>query len=868
VIKYYDKLGREILAKTVNVKGDSVFVNTVYNTKGQISYVTLPYFKGQSNSAKKIVTYDNYGRITAERSPGACMKYTYNGKTVTILDSIKNITITREMDNSGTLIKSTDVGDITYSYYANKQVKQINCLGLSTTLEYDAFGRQTKLVDPNAGTIKYGYNPYGQLIKQIDALDRTMSLAYDTLGRIKTRNEMTFNTTWTYNTNTTLTRVQGSHGVTQKYSYDSYMRPKSVTDSINSLQLTTSCDYDSNGRISKITYPSGFSVTYHYQNGYLKEIKRGDNSASIWKIDTLNAWGQVTDETFGNSVKSERTYDANGYLTLIKTGTNGNIQNLEYIYNSKGQLYQRKDHRHGSITETFEYDNMDRITSSVINGNTVSVAYGNNGNINTKSDLGVYTYNQQHPHAVEYVTCYDTSNHYTMQDISYTSFNMASQITQGDSTLVFTYGPDYARKKTVTTIEGAVTTRYYSGNYEKIVTSSSTKELHYITANGRIVAIAQKVGGTTTLYYVHTDNLGSVNCITNSTPSIVQETSFSAWGRRRDPVTWEVLDTTPTNLITSRGYTGHEHIDEFNLINMNGRIYDPILCRFLSPDPYIANAGFTQDYNRYSYVLNNPLSYIDPTGFKVAKYLEMLSFTPIIGLSEFSGGGCSNWWEAYFYAKSRGYNKDIISFLHELDDGITSSTFDGTVTVSYVSYNYTVVVSVPGTKMEDGVVCTATKVPVTSSITIKIAFDGVGGFAASGVGELLPPVDTKYPITSPYTEGNRVIPELGINRPHLAIDIGTPVGTPIRSPWSGKVIMAQDTKYGLSVIIKHDYLYNGQYIQTGYAHLYEMNVTDGLIINRGTIIGYTGIWGTGPHLHFTLRIGDQKVNPTILFPYK
>jgi hypothetical protein len=53
----------------------------------------------------------------------------------------------------------------------------------------------------------------------------------------------------------------------------------------------------------------------------------------------LNARGQITDETYGNNVKSDRTYDANGYLTLIKTGTNGNIQNLEYIYNSKGQMY-------------------------------------------------------------------------------------------------------------------------------------------------------------------------------------------------------------------------------------------------------------------------------------------------------------------------------------------------------------------------------------------------------------------------------------------------------------------------------------------------------------------------------------------------
>jgi murein DD-endopeptidase MepM/ murein hydrolase activator NlpD len=133
---------------------------------------------------------------------------------------------------------------------------------------------------------------------------------------------------------------------------------------------------------------------------------------------------------------------------------------------------------------------------------------------------------------------------------------------------------------------------------------------------------------------------------------------------------------------------------------------------------------------------------------------------------------------------------------------------------------------------------------------------------------LLPPVDLKFPITSPYKKDNRIIPELGLNRPHLAIDIGTPIGTPVLSPWSGTVTMAQDTKYGLSVIVKHDYFYADNFIQTGYAHLSKINITKGLQINRGDTIGYTGIWGTGPHLHFTLRFGEKKVNPTILFPYK
>ncbi len=134
--------------------------------------------------------------------------------------------------------------------------------------------------------------------------------------------------------------------------------------------------------------------------------------------------------------------------------------------------------------------------------------------------------------------------------------------------------------------------------------------------------------------------------------------------------------------------------------------------------------------------------------------------------------------------------------------------------------------------------------------------------------ELLMPVDASFRITSPYMESNRVIPELGINKPHLAIDLGTPIGTPIQSPFDGVVTMASDTQYGPSVIIRHNYQYNGQMISTGYAHLSRLSVSVNQAVRRGYIIGYTGTWGTGPHLHFTLRMGTTRINPTILFPYR
>ena len=80
---------------------------------------------------------------------------------------------------------------------------------------------------------------------------------------------------------------------------------------------------------------------------------------------------------------------------------------------------------------------------------------------------------------------------------------------------------------------------------------------------------------------------------------------------------WSSNNVSQTHLF-DRGYTGYEHLDAFSLINMNGRVYDPWLGRMLSPDPIVQEPGNSQNYNSYSYVLNNPLKYTDPSGYRGA----------------------------------------------------------------------------------------------------------------------------------------------------------------------------------------------------------------------------------------------------------
>ncbi len=108
----------------------------------------------------------------------------------------------------------------------------------------------------------------------------------------------------------------------------------------------------------------------------------------------------------------------------------------------------------------------------------------------------------------------------------------------------------------------------------------------------------------------------SPTIITNADGYLIQQLSYAAWGNRRDPLTWESLssNTTLPEPLIDRWFTFHEHLYPFTLINMNGRVYDPLVGRFLSPDNYLHQLDNSQSFNRCSYCKNSPLVYVDPDG--------------------------------------------------------------------------------------------------------------------------------------------------------------------------------------------------------------------------------------------------------------
>ena len=183
---------------------------------------------------------------------------------------------------------------------------------------------------------------------------------------------------------------------------------------------------------------------------------------------------------------------------------------------------------------------------------------------------------------------------------------------QGSST--FSYGPDHDRYSQAATDNGVSTdTTYIGGLFEVVATATTTHYRHNIIADGQVIAVHTiDQSGNATTSYLHYDHLGSVDTITNDQGTIAQQMSFDAFGLRRDASNWD-YDLTTAQITalkddTDRGYTFQEQLDNLSLVDLNGRVYDPTVGRFLSSDP-------VEGGNRYAYVYNNPMRFTDPSGY-------------------------------------------------------------------------------------------------------------------------------------------------------------------------------------------------------------------------------------------------------------
>ncbi|TQV84274.1 hypothetical protein FKG94_06350 [Exilibacterium tricleocarpae] len=429
--------------------------------------------------------------------------------------------------------------------------------------------------------------------------------------------------------NNTIDKLQGISELinTQAQSYEAIaeqlvvLAEQALASADNSFQVTT-------------TLNNAASVYDDFAN------EAGTNTITYWRAVDVDASGRISAEVYGNGIVNDYVYhQGTGQLESIHSSllVFDAVRHLEYQHDA----YQNVTLRHdmvNDIREEFGYDRLDRLITSTVSSDLYNTTAGLNatqaltydiyGNITHKSDVGDYTYGQNGAgfHAVtragNNTYTYDANGDMINGDgraIQWSSFNKPTRITQQGRSATFSYGPDRARFKKVNHLGD---TTLYLGLLEKIIKADgATEDRHYIYAAGQLVAehIVSSTDGIQTRY-LHKDALGSVDLITDAYANVVDRRSFDAWGKLRHfPWQAQAGVNDPLYLTqlpyTNKGYTGHESVQEVDLIHMNGRMYDATLARFISADPYIESAGNSQSYNRYSYVWNNPMKYTDPTGY-------------------------------------------------------------------------------------------------------------------------------------------------------------------------------------------------------------------------------------------------------------
>ncbi|MDR1763787.1 MAG: hypothetical protein LBR64_07560, partial [Dysgonamonadaceae bacterium] len=623
---YYDALGRETRSGKQLYNGSYLNSDKLYDSYGRLQKTSMPFTA--SPTLWNTCTYydDVFDRLkSVTEASGKVSSYIYSGNSVT--STVDNIATTRTYDNSGQLIQATDPGGtIKYTLRPDGQPSAITVGTITTTFGYDKYGRKISQKDPSVGNISYSYDAAGNLSSHEEAGNwEAPEFQYDKYNRPNYFSQSWGGTTYKYNSDGLLESKTTGNGTTVSYQYDAYSRPYIVTENAPDGKFLKKTYTYSGGNLSQLRYDNnnGFIgyESYGYQNGTLYRIMwypSSGASASIWELKGINGMGQPTSISSGSIARTYQ-YDSYGNMSYRMSSAASQIQRFYYNYNyATGNLNSRSDLLRNT-TENFTYDNLNRLKT--FNGGTA--VYDNNGNLTGRTDVGPRFYYQSadKPYAIASISA--TSGEdvpMRNQQIEYIAMGKPLTISENGYTATFTYNSDGERVKMSLVKNGQKElNRYYlGGNYEiddrKV---GGLKEKLYICGDFYTApAVAVKDGSSGwVLYYIFRDNLGSITHITNASGSLVQENSFDAWGRQRDPATLAVYAPgSEPELFLGRGYTGHEHLPWFALVNMNARLYDPAVGRFLSPDPYVQNPLFSQNYNRYSYVLNNPLRYTDPTG--------------------------------------------------------------------------------------------------------------------------------------------------------------------------------------------------------------------------------------------------------------
>lgn len=647
---YFDMFDRTIRTEAESFGTVNILKDILFNNDGTVKSESDNFFSSASALNKTTYGYDEIKRVISKATPGnRVTQIQYNGLTITEINPENQKTI-KTNNPEGKLASVTDNlnNKVLYSYDVDLNLITItDPNGNKVTMTYDLRGNKISMSDPDMGIYNYEFNCLGLMTKQTNAKGEVSTYLYDLLNRMTQRTEPEGSTFWTYDTTNAkgqIASIRYANGNSQKYSYLANGKLSSLTSVRGTNTRATSFTYNAiNGLPEQVNLPNGVSLKNNYTTkGYLQSVTGTGIKAStvtLWTANSYDAYNTLTSYTLGNGLAGTKTYDAvTHYLTAIKTGKGAildSVQNLSYEYSTIGNLTKRKDLKFG-LQESFLYDGLNRLTQSLVRAQTaLKTKYDKLGNITFKSDVGSYKYgeNGEGPHTLTSIdhSTVDSCVYAFNQVVTYTSYNYAAKVTNQNTEIAFQYGPGRERE-TMTVKKNnklVMTKNYYGGLYEEVTDSvGNISYNYYVKASNEVVAMIYSpsinIKASSKISYLLYDHLGSVYAYTDEAGKTTERVSYNAWGQPRDPLTWVVFKVPKGLPSFQRGFTFHEMLDMDFLVCMNARVYNPVLGRFLTPDPYVQFPDNLQSMNRYAYVLNNPLSFTDPSGYFLGGLFKFL----------------------------------------------------------------------------------------------------------------------------------------------------------------------------------------------------------------------------------------------------
>ena len=579
-------------------------------------------------------TYNLLDKLTSVMDPlehVTSMGYDDNENITSVTDAEENVTHS-EYDERDMLWKTTDAeGGVTeYTYDANGNLVAItDAEGNVTTYTYDHFDRLMYTTYPDDTYKAYTYNILSQMTSSTNRNGDTVTNTYDNVGRLVSMvgPDNDPNIAYTYDIAGRVVEVDDSGAVTG-FSYDRLGRAIQVEDAESRL---VDYSYDNLSRRTALVYPDNSYITYEYD-----ELSRLtmiiDDSNDVVAEYTYDELSRRTLVTLQNDANAVYTYDLANRLTALDNSLpdpNNAVVTFDYSYDNVGnRLSMTVD---GNDLHSYDYDDIYQLTDvdyPAGAGADTAYAYDKVHNRTSTDDGDVVSYTandlNQYTAVGAASLAYDNNGNLTDDgafDYEYDIFNRLIRVEENSITIA-EYGYDYAGKRIVKNVGGAVTKYAYDG--DQVIAEydgSDTLLRKFIYGPGIDEAIYMITvdGQTETRYYYHYDGLGSVVALSNMNGDIVEAYAYDVFG---EPTIYTAAgadglwrtsdDTTATASAIGNPYlfTGRRYDNESGLYYYRARMYAPELGRFMQTDPI----GYTDGMNWYAYCGNNSSSFVDPMG--------------------------------------------------------------------------------------------------------------------------------------------------------------------------------------------------------------------------------------------------------------